>query len=60
VRHLQRARLKTERQIERLVDAFTAEVLTLEELQTRRSGLQERIAVLTQQERDLRRQQQGA
>jgi site-specific DNA recombinase len=57
VRHLQRARLKAERQIERLVDAFTAEVLTLEELKTRRTGLQERIRVLTQQERDLGRQQ---
>jgi site-specific DNA recombinase len=57
LRHLQQARLKAERQIERFVDAFTAEVVTLEALQTRRTGLQERIAVLTQQERDLRRQQ---
>ena len=57
VRHLQRARLKAERQIERLVDAFTAEMLTLEELKTRRAGLQERIHLLTQQERDLGRQQ---
>src|SRR5262245_49848927 len=57
VRQLQRARLKAERQIERLVDAFTAEVLTLEELKTRRTGLQERLRLLTQQERDLGRQQ---
>jgi site-specific DNA recombinase len=57
LRHLQRARQKMERQVERLVDAFTAEVLTLEELKTRRGGLQERIHVLTQQEQELRQQQ---
>ena len=57
VHQLQRARRKAERQIERLVDAFTAEVLTLEELKTRRTGLQERIRVLTQHERELRRGQ---
>ena len=57
LRQLQRARRKAEQQIERLVDAFTAEVLTLEELKTRRAGLQERIRGLTQQERELRTQQ---
>jgi site-specific DNA recombinase len=51
---LRQARGKAQRQIERLVEAFTAEVLTLEELKTRRSGLQERIRGLTQQERELR------
>ena len=57
LRHLEQARQKVERQVERLVDAFTAEVLTLEELKTRRVGLQERIRILTQQERELRQQQ---
>jgi site-specific DNA recombinase len=57
-RQLQRAHQKVERQIERLVDAFTAEVLTLEELKVRRAGLQERLRLLTQQERELRQQQQ--
>jgi len=54
---LQRACRKAERQIERLIDAFTAEVLTLEELKTGRTGLQERIRILTQQEREFRRGQ---
>ena len=57
-RQLQRARQKVERQIERLIEAFTAEVLTLEELQVRRAGLQERLRLLTQQERELRLQHQ--
>jgi site-specific DNA recombinase len=57
-RQLQRARQKVERQIERLVDAFTAEVLTLEELKVRRAGLQERVGLLAQQERELRLQHQ--
>src|SRR5262249_3068508 len=56
LRHLQRARQKVDRQSERLVDAFTAEVLALEELKTRRAGLQERLRILTQQERDLHQQ----
>jgi site-specific DNA recombinase len=54
---LQRAQRKAERQIDRLVDAFTAEVLTLEDLKTRRAGLQERLRILGQQERALRTQQ---
>ena len=53
---MQRAHRKTERQIDRLVDAFTAEVLTLDELKTRRAGLQERIRILAQQEQDVHRQ----
>jgi hypothetical protein len=57
-RQLQRARQKVERQIERLVEAFTAEVLTLEELKARRAGLQERLRLLTQQERELQLQHQ--
>jgi site-specific DNA recombinase len=58
LKQLKRARLKAERQVERLVDAFTAEVITLEELKVRRSGLKERIRLLAQQERDLKAQQQ--
>lgn len=57
LRQLQSARRKAERQIDRLVDAFTAEVLTLEELKTRRAGLQERLRVFMQQERELRKGQ---
>lgn len=54
LRQLRQARVKAQRQIERLGEAFTAEVLTVDELKTRRSGLQERIRGLTQQERELR------
>jgi site-specific DNA recombinase len=57
VPQLQRARRKAERQIERFVDALTAEVLTLEELKTRRTGLQERLRIFTPHERELRRGQ---
>jgi site-specific DNA recombinase len=57
LRQLQQARRKAERQIERLVEAFAAEVLTLEELKNRRAGLHERIRVLTQQEHELLSQQ---
>jgi hypothetical protein len=52
LRQLQQARRKAERQIERLVEAFTAEVITLDELKARRAGLQERVRVLMQQERE--------
>jgi site-specific DNA recombinase len=58
LRHLQHARHTAERQVERLVDAFTAEVITLEELKVRRRGLEDRIRFLAQQEQDLRGQQQ--
>ena len=58
LRHLQQARHTAERQVERLVDAFTAEVITLEELKVRRRGLEDRIRFLAQQEQDLRGQQQ--
>jgi site-specific DNA recombinase len=57
LRYLQQARRKAERQIERLVEAFTAEVLTLEELKTRRAGLRERVHLLMQQEQDVRSHQ---
>jgi hypothetical protein len=40
------------------VDAYTAEALTLDELQTRRAGLEERLRLLRQQEQALQRQQQ--
>jgi hypothetical protein len=57
LRQLQQARRKAERQIERLVEAFTAEVLTLDELKARRAGLQERVRVLMQQEREVQSHQ---
>lgn len=57
LRQLQQARRKAERQIERLVEAFTAEVLTLEELKTRRAGLSERVRALRQQELELQSHQ---
>jgi len=58
VRQLQHARRTAQRQIERLVDAYTAEALTLDELQTRRAGLEERLRLLRQQEQELQWQQQ--
>ena len=56
VRQLQHARRTAQRQIERLVDAYTAEALTLDELQTRRAGLEERLRLLRQHEQELQRQ----
>ena len=41
------------RQIQRLVDAYTAEALTLDELRTRRRSLEERLATLQQDEQRL-------
>ena len=58
LQHLPQARRRAERQIERLVDAFTAEVITLDELKTRRAVLQDRIQALVQQERELHAQHQ--
>jgi site-specific DNA recombinase len=58
VRQLQHARRTAQRQIERLVEAYTAEALTLDELQTRRAGLEERLRLLRQQEQELQWQQQ--
>jgi site-specific DNA recombinase len=58
LQHLQQAHRRAERQIERLVDAFTAEVITLDELKARRAVLQHRIQGLVQQERDLHAQHQ--
>jgi len=58
LQHLQQARRRAERQSERLVDAFTAEVITLDELKVRRAALQDRIQTLIQQERELHTQQQ--
>ena len=55
-RQLQHARRTAQRQIERLVDAYTAEALPLDELQTRRAGLEERLRLLSQQEQALQRQ----
>jgi site-specific DNA recombinase len=43
-RDLRRRRAQIQRRIERLVDAYQAEALTLDELQTRRSQLETRLA----------------
>jgi hypothetical protein len=40
------------------VDAYTAEALTLDELHTRRAGLEERLRLLRQQEQTRQRQPQ--
>jgi site-specific DNA recombinase len=58
LQHLQQARRRAERQSERLVDAFTAEVITLDELKVRRAALHDRIQTLMYQERELHTQQQ--
>jgi site-specific DNA recombinase len=58
LQHLPQARRRAEHQIERLVDAFTAEVITRDQLKTRRAVLQDRIQGLVQQERDLHAQHQ--
>jgi site-specific DNA recombinase len=50
-RDVRRRQAHTERQIQRLVDAYMMEALTLEELQARRHQLEQRLA-------DLRREQQ--
>jgi len=49
---LRRRRAQVQRQIQRLVDAYIAEALTLDELQTRRRGLEECLAEL---DRELQR-----
>jgi site-specific DNA recombinase len=50
---LHRRRAQMKRRIERLVDAYQAEALTLEELQTRRSQLESRLAELLHDEQVL-------
>ena len=50
---LHRRRAEVERQIQRLVDAYTAEVLTLEELRARRTKLEERLEALRREEQQL-------
>ena len=50
LQHLQQARRRAERQSERLVDAFTAEVIALDELKVRSAALQDGIQTLMQQE----------
>ena len=50
---LHRRRAEVERQIQRLVDAYTAEVLTLEELRGRRTKLEERQEALRREEQQL-------
>jgi site-specific DNA recombinase len=44
---------QTERQVQRLVDAYEAEALTLDELRSRRARLQERAAALRREEQRL-------
>jgi site-specific DNA recombinase len=58
LQYLQHARRRAERQIERLVEAFTAAVITLDELNTRRAVWQDRIQALVPQERDRRHRSQ--
>jgi site-specific DNA recombinase len=52
-RDLRRRRAQIQRRIERLVDAYQAEALTLEELQTRRGHLETRFAELLHDEQVL-------
>jgi site-specific DNA recombinase len=47
---LRRRQLQVQRQIQRLVDAYAAEALTLEELRGRRATLEERLAALRREE----------
>jgi site-specific DNA recombinase len=58
LQHLQQARRRAERPMERLVDAFAAEVISLDELKSRRGVLQDRLQVLRQQKQSLRAQHQ--
>jgi site-specific DNA recombinase len=50
---IRRRRAQLQRQIQRLVDAYVAEALTLEELQPRRRKLEERLAELDREEQRL-------
>ncbi len=50
---LHRRRAEIGRQVQRLVDAYTAEVLTLEELRQRRATLEERLEALRREEQQL-------
>jgi site-specific DNA recombinase len=52
-RDLRRRRAQIQRRIERLVDAYQVEVLTLEELQARRNQLETRLAELVRDEQAL-------
>jgi site-specific DNA recombinase len=52
-RDYRRRRAQIQRRIERLVDAYQAEALTLEELQTRRGQLETRFAELLREEQAL-------
>ena len=52
-RDFRRRRAQLQRRIERLVDAYQAEALTLEELQQRRTQLQMRLAEVTRDEQVL-------
>ena len=53
VHDLRRRRAQVQRQIERLVDAYQAEAITLEELQARRARLTGRLAELDREEQRL-------
>jgi site-specific DNA recombinase len=50
---LRRRQGEIERQIQRLIDAYTAEVLTLDELRLRRGKLAERLATLQREEQQV-------
>jgi site-specific DNA recombinase len=53
VHDLRHRRAQVQRQIERLVDAYQAEAITLEELQVRRARLTDRLAELDRQQQHL-------
>jgi hypothetical protein len=50
LRDARRRQVHTQRQIQRLVDAYAAEALTLEELRVRRRALEQRLAELRREE----------
>jgi site-specific DNA recombinase len=50
---LRRRQAELEQRIQRLVDAYAAEVLTLDELRQRRVHLEERLAMLRREEKEL-------
>lgn len=50
---LQRRQHEVQRQIQRLIDAYAAEIIDLEELRTRRGKLEERHAILRREGQQL-------
>jgi len=52
-KNLRKARVSLEQQMERLTDAYLANVLQLEEYKRRRLELEQRLSVIAEQERQL-------